>query len=289
MRKLFWCCTAAGVMAAGGVFAGARYACHDPKATLAQGVASATTVVPALLHSQLCSDCAAGECETDEAAAAEPQPVAEVEFPAPAGSPAPIVIREDDPAEEQAPCDHAAGQPGSTAALCPAAVVEASEFQGPTPAAFDDEHSPACPTVMPYCTDEQVEQPPAPHMPYAQEKGQTPEQPFSPWLGLGKGTGEGHMPPCQEDSHYYEHYSGCPYVAPRQSEYLPHPAPAVAPPTGRGGDECWDMTAPAPKVHKVKYQAGPCGKEDCPRHPEVDTMEYRKSDGGLNEYGPGPS
>jgi hypothetical protein len=58
-------------------------------------------------------------------------------------------------------------------------------------------------------------------------------------------------------------------------------------PTKRPGkDECSEEVGP--KRHKANYP-GKCGRsEECPKHPEVDTMEYRRSDGGLNEYGPGP-
>jgi hypothetical protein len=142
---------------------------------------------------------------------------------------------------------------------------------------------------MTYCTDEEVVEPGVPRMPYAPEGSLMHEQPRSFWMSLLQNMSRGAAPQCQEDIHQYEHFSGCPYIAPAKLDRPQLSVPAVAAPKGRGQDECCEEAAtPAPKIHKTKYQAVPKSKEDCPRHPEVDTMEYRKSDGGLNEYGPGP-
>jgi hypothetical protein len=286
MGKLFWCCTAAGVVVAGGVFAGARYACHHPKSALVRGVVLSRSFFPSAGPGQ--------PCEMAPCSEAVPGQTVQAEVQSPSCAPAPIVIQEDDPpaagsSEELCPSEHADCQRCPNAALCPPAIVEACELQGPTPAGYGDEHGHACPTVMPYCTDEEAAEPAAPHMPYAVEGMEAPKQPGSFWRGLLEGGRQGALAPCQEDAHNYEHYSGCPYIAPSKADRRQQPIPAVAPPKRPGQDECCEEAIPAPKVHKVKYPGGPCRKEDCPRQPGVDTMEYRKSDGGLNEYGPGPS
>src|SRR5262249_39174358 len=135
--------------------------------------------------------------------------------------------------------------------------------------------------VMPYCNDEDD----APH-------AVTPRMPHADEVPPMPGAAEAcelpehaDHPDCQEDAHYNEHYPGVPYVCPpvqsvphskmRSGECLP------------GQEECSEPDAPAPRLHKAHYPSKGIGCEGCPVHPEVDTMEYRKSDGGLNEYGPG--
>jgi hypothetical protein len=292
MRKLFWCCTAVGVVFGTGVFAGVRYAAHHPKLILARGVISACAAIPVAPGSLFPWTCPAQPSEATPDPVASCAPVIRAEFLTPSRTPAPIVIQEDDlPAvdasEEQdsgGPADHGP----CPAALCPPATAEASQLHGPVPADYAEEHAPTCRTVMPYCTDDEADAMSKPHMPYAEELS-APERPHSFWMGLLEGPHQGALAPCQEDGHSFEHYSGCPYIAPSKTDRRPKPpVPAVAPPRRSGQDECSDEPVPTPKVHKVKYQGGPPSREDCPRHPEVDTMEYRKSDGGLHEYGPGP-
>jgi hypothetical protein len=208
--------------------------------------------------------------------------------------PAPIVIHEDEPAGEEAEVPEG---PAHGDVEC---LPRTPEGTGEQP--------PACPLVMPYCEDEEL--PPAETLPMPRaeedEGGEHCDDNipavFRFWMECFKGPSEtkggtetaepakaDDVPRCEEDRHYYEHYSGCPYTGCRKPPQGP-PAAArpPAPAKGRGQDECSEEPpAPGKAKHKANYH-GKGKSEDCPAHPEVDTMEYRKSDGGLNEYGPGP-
>jgi hypothetical protein len=155
--------------------------------------------------------------------------------------------------------------------------------------------------VMPYCTDEEASAETAPPMPRADEEPAVTANPFFQfWMSLfgepneGKGSQEAagparadDPPSCQEDEHYYEHYSGCPYTGYHLPSQRCPVTPIDAEPAKRPPqDECSEEHTP--KKHKVHHRGDCTPGEECPAHPEVDTMEYRRSDGGLNEYGPGP-
>ena len=89
-------------------------------------------------------------------------------------------------------------------------------------------------------------------------------------------------PKCQEDSHLHEHYPGCPRVT---CPYTGKSYPACEPAKKPGSEESSEEPPHDKKPHHGK---GRKNKAECPCEPSVDTMEYRKSDAGLNEYGPGP-
>jgi hypothetical protein len=281
MRKLFWCCTAAGVLAAGAVYTAARYACC-PETVLTSSAAAATAATR-MLHPLVGLGVAAGRClrgpaaeETatqsvpDEEAAAPNEPV-----------PAPIVIPDDEPATgaTMPPATEVGEYPMSPARDCahvechpcvPANADPAADNQWATPTT----HAPTCPMVMPYCTDDEAPACKAPAMPRADEEPAEPARAAEP-------------PNCQEDEHYYEHYSGCPYTGYHLPSRRCPVTPIEAEPTKRPGqDECSEE--PAPKKHKVHHRGQGAEEEECPKHLDVDTMEYRRSDGGLNEYGHGP-
>lgn len=282
MRKLFWCCTAAGVLAVGGVCAVAHHA-GCPASIVSRGAVAAAALIHPLtglgLTAGRCTcgpageETAARDDASNNAVPPEPKPVAPEAVGAPptavAHGPSPIVIREEEPTEHE--------ESGTTGTLCPPATIEPS-----------GERAPPCPATMPYCTDEGV--------PTAAEAKLL----YQIWLGLfgeskvtrgGEETAEparaAEPPSCQEDAHYHEHYSGCPYTGYHlPSKRCPVTPVQAEPGKHRGEDECCEE--PAPKKHKVNYP-GKAGKdEECPKHPEVDTMEYRRSDGSLSEYGPGP-
>jgi hypothetical protein len=285
MRKLFWCCTAAGVVAAGGVFTAAHYTCCHPESVVARGLAAACTGAPLLPEIPTpYSDCSAEECADAGCAPAADTP-----------APAPIVIHEEDATDAACPYDHG-GEVCHHAVLCPPARAQCADLSGPTPAVYEDEHSPLCPMVMPYCADEDESAPEVLPMPHEQQ-GQAALAVFDFWMGwfgmTGPVTSEASEPPaddgprCEEDRHYYEHFSGCPYTGPCQPVPRKRAAPAVPPLKGKGEDDCCQPPQ-ALKIHKALYNGPPRLGEDCPRHPEVDTMEYRRSDGGLNEFGQGP-
>jgi hypothetical protein len=288
MRKLFWCCTAAGVLAAGGVCAVARYACCPESLVYRSAAAVAALMHPlAGLGLTAAGRCARGPAAEETATRAGLDEDDDVPGEP---TPAPIVIREEGPAvEESEPPqaqDHCT-EPGATGTLCPPATVE---------------QTPPCPMTMPYCTDEEARPAAVPVMPQADESPLAREAKtlFQFWVDAfgnakeetgGEETAEparaDGAPNCQEDAHYHEHYSGCPYTGYHLPSQRCPVTPARAVPGKRQGeDECSEE--PAPKKHKAHYP-GKCGKgEECPKHPDVDTMEYRRSDGGLNEYGPGP-
>jgi hypothetical protein len=182
-----------------------------------------------------------------------------------------------------------------------------------------------CPIIMPRCHDDDELPVTPPKMPHADEKVQKPAQTdakktdsdigegayslFKEWMKVfaeGKedksGTVEELPPPaeeepqaepkCQEDSHLHEHYSGCPrvtcpysgkYEMQKQDKRTWDIDPKIK---KRGKEECGEESSQPGK----KPQPGKDGKsKDQPvRTQGVDTMEYRPSDGGLNEYGPSP-
>jgi hypothetical protein len=316
MRKLFWCCTAAGVVAAGGIYTAARYACCPQ--TLVSTSATVASGVVHFLHPLAGIGLAAGRLAHGPAAAEtltraardeaevpdEPRPIQAAETER--VGPAPIVIAEEEPAmcRPLAPetCEPAhpecAIAPVATGTLCPPATVDAGYAQ-PTECRIEDS-VPPCPMVMPYCTDEEAAVEKAPPMPRADEEsalGAAATSFFQFWVeGLKQGKEEqqtngpaegGVVPNCQEDEHYYEHYSGCPYTGYNRPSPLCPVTPIDAEPGKRPGqDDCTEEAAP--KKHKVNHPGKAVQGEECPAHPDVDTMEYRRSDGGLNEYGPGP-
>jgi hypothetical protein len=296
MRKGIWCCTAAGVLAAGGVYAAARYACC-PESLIYRGLAAyAATMHPLARLSLAAGRCAHGpaaeqtapqaDVDDDDEVPAEPTPVApetaEAPPPAVVRGPAPIVIHEEEPPVAE----------GATAA-------GGVELTGYHPLVQDPaEKDPTGPMPMPYCPGEEAPLIPVPVMPPAD--GESPlaaqaAQVFHYWMGLlgvptevkGGQDPAGGQPDCREDAHSQEHYSGCPYTGyDRPSPRCPATPAGFAPGKRSGPGECSEE--PAPKKHKVR-KPGECGRDgECPRPTGLDTMEYRRSDGGLNEYGPGP-
>jgi hypothetical protein len=288
MAKQFWCWAAGVVLAGGSVYWSAYHACckhytagETPRPN--QPACGETTRCP----------CRARPAEfpgQPGASAAEQVsgPVTCAEH-APDYTPPPIVIREDEPpVAEPSELGGAAAWPVDAAtgvARMPHADGAVPQEQVPDPAPL------AAPT-MPYCTDNATA---VPHMPPADEDETraTPAYAWSEFLkACGASTGASVVPQparertdCQEDVHYHDHYSGCPYTGP--GEAVP-PAAGKKPWHAPGGDDC----CPSPLRRNARPRTGKPGPkqgaEDCPRHPEVDTMEYRPSDGGLNEYGTVP-
>jgi hypothetical protein len=311
MRKLLWCCSAVGVLAAGGLFSAVYFACRCPDSTLGRFVYAAATVTYTLqpIHSlasmvdraneatvAVSQDTLAGSVE--ECIPPDPQPVApepapqivaavdEMPMEKPEPEPAPIIIHEDEP------------MPRAEVLEAPPSTIDIAGLQG------QEMPDSACPMVMPYCVDDD-EPAPRPNMPYAEaDKKQadgsdvSEDDAFKAWMKLfdekGKGekttTGEelpapheepGPASKCEEDIHRHEQYPGCPYVTcPYTGKSYPSRAPMK-----KAGKEESSEEAPPPK-HSPRHDRGE--KEGHPRTQGVDTMEYRPSDGGLNEYGRGP-
>jgi hypothetical protein len=301
MRKLLWCCSAAGILAAGGLFAAMYFACRCPDSTIGRFVYTAATVTFTLhpvrglaslvdsahRNAALSSDMAGS---IEECIPADPQPIEpeqadennvakDEELPPP--EPAAIVIPEDEP------------MPRIDVAEAPPSTIDITGFQG------QEMSDRSCPMVMPYCVDDD-EPMPQPRMPYAdagkkQADGSeaSEDDAFKAWMKLfdegskeTKGTDAEELPPpqeepksdskCEEDIHRHEQYPGCPHVT---CPYTGKSYPARAPMKKRGKEE----SSEEPDGSKR-----PGAKEGTPRTQGVDTMEYRPSDGGLNEYGRGP-
>jgi hypothetical protein len=353
MRKLIWCCSAAGVLAAGSFLSLAYYACRCPDSVVGR---SMQVIAEASLAMQPLSGLAsmarhanpantppqetAGsneECIPDEPRPIAPQRKEEVNLPSrpldevqagdggkalpPASTrpldevqaeAAPIVIREEDPMPAEP--------------LPPPAGIEIPAMQGVAS---------GCPIVMPYCQDDGEPPITPPIMPHAEGDDDQPaaanekkpgdaedseNKDFKEWMKLfeeenkkdkapaaeelpppteegekDKSSRAEELPPatedvgpqaepkCQEDRHLHEHYSGCPRVT---CPYTGKSYPVCKPAKKTGTEE----SSEEPPQQDKNPHHGKRGteKEECPCVPGVDTMEYRKSDGGLNEFGPGP-
>jgi hypothetical protein len=167
-----------------------------------------------------------------------------------------------------------------------------------------------CPMVMPYCTDDEEQAAAKRVMPYAEDDGVKPataieeseDNAFKAWMKLIEGSDQAEKdgpaevlpapteepstePKCQEDSRIHEHYSGCPSMT---CPYTGKSYPSHAPSTKKSGKE--ESSEEPALPGRIRKHSGKGRKsEDSRPHTEgVDTMEYRPSDGGLNEYGPGP-
>jgi hypothetical protein len=322
MRKLIWCSAAVSVLMAGGLYMAWQHARAHPDSLAGRALISASGVaiflnpvagVGPLLEHVLHHGGQAGGSEECVAIApgdearwqADPVPVAAegdahealklemsgvLDLPAaePPAGPAPIVIPEDD--------------------VPPAAPADENNNVTPVAAATIDIDPAMCPPVMPFCEDDRA---PAPcHMPSADE-GQEPAgaaeaAPACPKCGCMKAfiyvkkqcdnwaeciltaakaaKGEETKGDAGETGcHHCPHHSGCPSnYCPYTGRTYPEPtAPAACPKKPHGGAE--DSEPPAKHHHHKKCDEG----EGCSTHPDVDTMEYRQSDGRLDDYGPG--
>jgi len=332
MRKVIWCCAAAGVLAASSFLSLAYYACRCPNSLVGrsmQVIAEASIAMQpmssltsmAVRTSRANAPAHAKMVPIDESIPDDPQPVAlerkeeemiraqneeemiraqkeeefleqrnEIEPEA-----APIVIDEDDPMPRE-----------QAETIVPATLEMADMPEQEIP-------SKGCPIVMPYCRDDDAE-PMPPKMSRAEGSEKAEPSVFKAWIELfaeGKENAptveelpppkeEDLLPPpastylpykfnkpqdepkCQEDRHLHEHYPGCPrttcpYPSKDQMEQYLKRGSDLGPKMKKKGGEESSEDPP----HSEK-------KEECPRTKGVDTMEYRKSDAGPDEYGPGP-
>jgi hypothetical protein len=307
MRKLLWCFTAA-LAAAGTLSAGAYQVCQHPDSLLSQGVCLAAEValpVQALRSLQHVLPSAQTSAVAEEPGKnlvpAEPKPAAVSEPPVVAATtmsrvvvkssdtmpdaPPVIVVNEDNPAVPEN--------------KAPAAVASAPQTTMPM---VDDSQAP--PAIMPYVSDEPGPQAKMPEVGEEEDRG-TEEKPsaFQSWLRFFTDPACSHAaakPPeavepegtsgCQEDRNYHQHYPGCPYtggcgdVCPYTGHSKPTATPKQLP---KGGEEASeDEPRPSKKVqhHRVNKTTE---KDEPVRQPGIDTMEYRPSDGPLDETGTG--
>lgn len=335
MRKLIWCCSAAGMLAAGGFLSLTYYACCYPQSLVGR---SMRTIAEASISLQPLSGLSslalqanqAGDLPTTPGSAEEcvpddPQPMAAEPVPQPEVSiakdelskddeqAAPIVIHEDDPM----PREDAVQAARATIDIAGMRDQELPANASPLvmPYCQDDGEAPVTPPVMPYADADDVQ--PA-HAIAKKKAGDNSEESeddaFKAWKGLLKPTSDRKFndkynkrawdidphagpaeelpfpteeeesqtePKCQEDSHRHEHYSGCPRVT---CPYTGKSYPATVPAKKMGKEE----SSEEPPTQGKKSSEGKKGKNETPPNQGVDTMEYRPSDAGLNEYGPGP-
>lgn len=295
MRKVIWCGSAAGLLAAAGFLSLAFYACRCPDSRVGramQVLAEASIAMQPIngltslaLHTSNANTPTASAGE-EECVPEEPQPIAAEPKPKDAALPqeaeaeaAPIVIAEDDPLPHGIN-DWQAG------------LVEKVPAEEVAPKGG--------PIVMPYCQDDEEPTPPSTEKSKADDSGADAEKAgFEEWMKLFKGAKEEKRPSaeqlpapteeeepqaepkCQEDNHLHEHYSGCPRVTcPYTGKSYPSHAPAF-----QSGQE---EDSEAPPQEEKKHPPRKAGKGEELPAPHVDTMEFRKSDAGLNEFGPGP-
>jgi hypothetical protein len=326
MRKVIW----------GSFLSLAYYACHCPDSVVGcsmQVIAEASIAMQPLsgLTSMAVrtNQANATAAPLDECIPDDPQPVArerkeevilnsltpdDVEPDA-----APIVIHEDDPMPRQ-----------EAAPVAPAPMMGQAEFKDIEitvnkdnigSLVFQGQEVPpkGCPTVMPYCRDDEEGPVTPPKMPRAEGSEEAEPSVFKAWIELfaegskDKAPEVEELPPpqeeepqeapkCEEDRHLHEHYPGCPRTT------CPH--------TGKDRTEkyyeredykrewelystyrkqVWELESELKKKGSEESSEEPPqlgkkqhhDKEERPRTKGVDTMEYRKSDAGLDEYGPG--
>jgi hypothetical protein len=118
-------------------------------------------------------------------------------------------------------------------------------------------------------------------------------------LTPGELAGKGLMPPCEEDRELHQHYPGCPHAG-----HCPYPGghaqplirplfelsrPASTPPIlPVGAVEEEDTPSVAPTSGPIRHESRKPIERTPPGKSTIDTMEFRRSDRGLEEFGPGP-
>jgi hypothetical protein len=323
MRKLFWGGLTAGVAFAVGLCGVAQYALWYPESLAGRCFCGAPALAERLSQTGQTSpylEEAEEPALGAEGLPAEPVPVAEEPVGEKPGLPLAGVIKiyPEPPGEPEPPVTIPEEEPPAVPPALDGNPLAIEVPVGPGPCvAFP----PGCPASMPYCHDEECEElaPPAEEaeakadsrpeaaaadaalnfwVGFFGERGEPGPAPapvsFTEalsrfWTGLlqeaydsvSPEEGEAALPKseagpadCCEDPHRHYQCPACPYTGqsyprcPATGGCAPRPQAA---PGGEGG---------ASKRKK-------CEEDDCPIHPEVDTMEYRRSDGNLHDYGAG--
>lgn len=301
MRKLIWCCCAAGLLAAGSFLSLAYYACRCPETVVGHSMQilaeAAAAIQPlsgltalAVRTSQANAQAHEPDVSIAECIPDDPQPVA----PEPAQKPQGI-FRQESPAtdREMREIDAAPIVIGEEDPM-PRDQADAADPIPNELAAMQEQEIPpkGRPVFMPYCRDDEDEPAIPPTMPGADGGDKKERNVFTEWMELFEEGKEGTSstvevlplpqeltpngePKCQEDCHRHEQLSGCPRTT----------CP-FCPTKKKGGEE--SSEEPRKPGKKPQRDKGAKSKEQCPRTQGVDTMEFRKSDAGLGEYGPGP-
>lgn len=300
MRKLIWCCSAAGLLATGGFLSLSYYAYRCPCSLVGRSMkvlAQASVVIQplsgltslAVRVSQANAPAHDSAGSTEECIPDDPQPL----VPEPAQRQEEIVARIEPATErEMKELDAAPIVIGEEDPMPRQEAEDAGPASNDVAAMQRQEIPPKdCPVFMPYCRDDDEESETPPKMPRAEAGAKTEHSDFREWMELfeEKKVAESSSveelpapkewdpnaePKCQEDSHLHEHYPGCPRTT---CPYCP---------TKKGGEE--SSEEPQQPTKNPKSSKDGKDKEQRPRTQGVDTMEYRKSDAGLDEYGPGP-
>ncbi len=292
MGMRFWCWATGGLLVAGGVCWSAHRSCclnEMPAAAAQKALAGPGTHVSAVPLP--CPPGFEGTPSASLAASQSGSPAAGDQVATASYGPAPIVIREEEPPiaeQSEAPAETqqpAADGKNATQGGGPADPERSADSRA-------NESAPLSPPTMPYCSEDTA-------LPQAKPKADGAEMAREPefsWADFLKAFASVLAPAmptqpvdprtkCAEDIHYYDHYSGCPYTGPQKPS-----APATR--NLRHTDPDTDNCSPTPLKGQDLSQrphARPLSHK-APRvgHSDVDTMEYRPSDGGLNEYGTGP-
>jgi hypothetical protein len=325
MGKVIWCSLAAGMLAAGSLLSLTYYACCCPDSVVGrsmQVIAEASIAMRplsgltsmAMRTNHTCAPATETATPLDERIPDDPQPIASERqevaslaqkeegfisgLTAVEQEPAPIVIREDDP------------MPGEVVAPAPRTSIVLNEHNFEMAEMQGQEVPPkGGPTPMPYCRDDEDEPATPPKMPRAEGDAGMEQNVFKAWIDLFR---EGNkekapeveeLPPpveegpqaepkCQEDSHLHEQYPGCPHTScpfsgkDRMEKYYKRVWDLNSKLKKKGSEE---SSEEPPHSGEKPHPSKDCkDKEGCPRTKGVDTMEYRKSDAGIDEYGPGP-
>ena len=251
MRKLLWCCTAAGVLATGSLLSATYYGCCHPDSGVGRFLVTTAQATVAIQPFTGVASLAArsnqagtqqGEIGSiEDSVPADPQPIAPEVKEAPKEEPdevvlapiqaiapegAAIVIPEDDPIPHVEP-----------APIAPS-TIDMENLKG------QEVPGNVCPIVMPYCSDDEAKTATPPIMPYADEKEQksakkskkdapateeeSEENVFKAWMKVWESGSESKTEPAeelpfpkeepqsepkwQEDSQLHEHYPGTPHT-----------------------------------------------------------------------------
>lgn len=318
MRKVFWCCTAAAVLAAGSVYLAAKHIDRHPYEALGSIIGGAA--------SGSCPSTPSEEPLPPEPTQVDPSPAAEA--PAMTGT---VVVR----GEDNPTYDFAIGESSVPMPTCQdSAAGEEIKAKGGT-ATSDASSLPGsvgmapmnpCPTIMPYCPDDSEAG--SRRMPYADEEQceESCESLIGIWLGIVEHeqlSSDAEMPMsteepmdaapageempannCSEDHHYHQQYPSCPYTG---RCYPPTyvPCPSVPDPEPKKTDsdkkagEKYDSNAIGDRLDGTEKEKEPVREmpkmkgaseeqELPPPLTDLDTMEFRPSDAGLQRFIPGP-
>jgi hypothetical protein len=276
MRKIFWCCTAAAAAVCAALWTVSylsRHAGAPGRAVVSIGPNGGP----------------AGSPDDDGLIPPDPVPVVDMAAFGPARPPAadratlaaaPTIFTRDEEDLNPASATVGKGAEPNVAEMRQPSTIDLTSLGAST--------THEAPALMPYCYDEE----PVPAMPYADDDEPGPSsraQVFSFWLGFFSGpqpAGDGAR--CEEDPHYAEHYSGCPYTGGPAA--CPAHAPATAAPFPGGAEDC-EPSAPLfpPKLRRPygHVDFGRDGPMVCPQ-PKCDTMEQRPTDFKPYSLDPGP-